>query len=496
MLPTLDAVATRTLSTNAAVGAITGGAALAALVVTFAMATNVRVGVGLMVAICFMAIALVSLPWAIALWLGMGFVAGSFPALYPALSAAAFGLVIGWLGELIRTPSTESAGTNRRWIYVLTPALAMWLLLTLAWAEDPVLARGQWVTWARALVVFFIIATTVRKPEHVRLLVGAFVAGAVASIVLGLLGVVGSAAVQASGALEEGRLTGGAGDPNLLAAGLVPGLVLAAALVTVSRRPLPRSLAIAAIPVMVIGMVLTQSRGAFIALGAMFVAALLFTTGKRVHVLLAGVGIVVVLAAAFAAYPDALTRVTGDSAGEAGAGEKGGSGRSDLWTVAWRVAKDHPVAGVGLENYQVVAPEYVREPGKLTFVDLISDKPHVVHNTYLGLLAECGVIGLALFVALVLAALNSARRAAQRFRQAGNVSQWVLAQSVLIAAIGMLTAVFFLSDGSDPRLWVLLALAPALGSASEPPQSGDEPDWRSESGAGHAASTEGATVFP
>ena len=39
------------------------------------------------------------------------------------------------------------------------PELAAWLLLTLAWAQDPILARGEWVTWARGLVVFFIVAT-------------------------------------------------------------------------------------------------------------------------------------------------------------------------------------------------------------------------------------------------------------------------------------------------------------------------------------------------
>jgi hypothetical protein len=41
---------------------------------------------------------------------------------------------------------------------------------------------------------------------------------------------------------------------------------------------------------------------------------------------------------------------------------------------------------------------------------------------------------------------------------------------VLLATIGMLTANVFVSDGHDPRLWVLLALGPALLAAALPPR--------------------------
>ena len=101
----------------------------------------------------------------------------------------------------------------------------------------------------------------------------------------------------------------------------------------------------------------------------------------------------------FAASPSAWQRVTSFN--------DGGNGRTELWHVAWEITKDHPVNGVGLNNYTIQAPLYVRKPGALRSVALIADKPHVVHNTYLQMLAEAGVIGLVLM--LVLARIDYSR---------------------------------------------------------------------------------------
>jgi hypothetical protein len=49
----------------------------------------------------------------------------------------------------------------------------------------------------------------------------------------------------------------------------------------------------------------------------------------------------------------------------------------------------------------------------------------------------------------------------------------MLARAVLVAAISMLIAAFFLSAAVDGRMWVLLALGPALlGIASRLPEGG------------------------
>jgi hypothetical protein len=54
--------------------------------------------------------------------------------------------------------------------------------------------------------------------------------------------------------------------------------------------------------------------------------------------------------------------------------------------IAWEIFKDHPIAGGGFNNYQILSPRYVPE----RYVEACFAK---VHNIYLLILAETGVLG-------------------------------------------------------------------------------------------------------
>ena len=79
----------------------------------------------------------------------------------------------------------------------------------------------------------------------------------------------------------------------------------------------------------------------------------------------------------------------------------GGTGRTDIWTVGWRMVEAQPLWGVGAGNFPVASIHYLLEPGALLRTDFIVDDPKVAHNTYLNVLAELGVVGLALFLAIL-----------------------------------------------------------------------------------------------
>ena len=86
----------------------------------------------------------------------------------------------------------------------------------------------------------------------------------------------------------------------------------------------------------------------------------------------------------------------------------------------------------------------------------------MTHNLYLQQLAETGVVGLALLLAIIAASCGAGMRAARRFDERGEPALAALARSSLVALIGFLTASLFISDGTDKRLWILLALGPTL----------------------------------
>jgi len=183
----------------------------------------------------------------------------------------------------------------------------------------------------------------------------------------------------------------------------------------------------------------------------------------------------------FAANPAALERVTAPD-------RYGGSGRIDLWRLAWREVGDRPIHGVGLDNFAVSALPYLREPGGLRGVDHI-ERGQEAHNLYLGLLAETGIVGLLLYLVIPLAGVRAALMAAHRFEATGDRDAEALARGVVVALVGALAGAFFLSDAADKRIWVLFALGPALLAASSIPSPSPDRRRRRLPGDGHGDAT-------
>jgi O-antigen ligase len=332
----------------------------------------------------------------------------------------------------------------------LAIALGAWAFASALWAPDVARARGRAFTLVLGLVLVFIVYGAIREPKHARWLVRGYVAGAVLSALVGLV-----VAAPAEG--DATRLSGGIGDPNELALVLVPGLALAFFAIPGASGELERWLLIASAGAMALALFETGSRGGLIALAASFAAALIFGGSRRPHVL-AGLLTFAALGIAYfalAAPPEVTGRVLHFTAG-------GGSGRTDLWAIARQVARDHPVVGVGIGNFEDVEPAYASRTTNLPAVDLIVDNPHVVHNSYLELLAETGVVGLALFVALVGAALALAWRAVRAFTRSGETDLELIGRGLLVGLVGMLAASIFLSAEYEKQLWLLLGFAAAL----------------------------------
>jgi O-antigen ligase len=332
----------------------------------------------------------------------------------------------------------------------LAIALGTWAFASALWAPDLARARGRAFTLVLSLVLIFIVYGAIRKPQHVRWLVRGYVAGAVASALVGLV-------VPAPAEGDASRLSGGIGDPNELALVLVPGLVLAFFAIPSARGAFEHSLLVVSAGVMAVSLLETGSRGGLVALAVSFAAGLIVGGKQRARVFVALLGFTALGVAYFAlaAPPEVSGRVLHFTAG-------GGSGRTDLWAIARQVAHDHPVLGVGIGNFEEVAPAYASRTTNLPAIDLVIDEPHVVHNSYLELLAELGVVGFALFVALVGAALGLGWRAVRAFARSGETDLELIARGLLIGLSGMLAASFFLSAEYEKQLWLLLGFATAL----------------------------------
>jgi O-antigen ligase len=165
-----------------------------------------------------------------------------------------------------------------------------------------------------------------------------------------------------------------------------------------------------------------------------------------------GALVLATVAVAFALNPAAWERITMD--------DTRGSGRVDIWTVAWSIFRDNPVTGVGVNNFGRVAPEYVRDVGPLENVQLVVKTPdRKVHNSFLELLSENGIPALVMFLAIAVACMRASLRAAKEFTARGQRELTALSHGLFLATTGLLASYFFMSPAVDRRLWILFGLS-------------------------------------
>ncbi len=176
-----------------------------------------------------------------------------------------------------------------------------------------------------------------------------------------------------------------------------------------------------AVLVMCAGLVLSASRGGILALGAEFVfLALIALTarsekreeGSRVKSLIRAGGVIGLgaasllaatlivgterLAANFAQAEDTVTAEILNN-------ER--FSRRDIWAATIEMVKAHPILGSGLGAYQVAYTRYDPSAG--------TQRVEQSHNDYLQILADAGIVGLALAILFVVLLLRRGLRAVQ-----------------------------------------------------------------------------------
>jgi O-antigen ligase len=370
-------------------------------------------------------------------------------------------LAISWLAAVASRKGARRAFVTAHPLFagVLVFFLA-WTTLSLTWAGSFGDGFQSVTRYLLSAFLFLIVFTAIRTRRHVEWLLGAFVVASLLSAAYGFITPPDPQGVQGSD-----RLAGTLGDANALAAVLVAGTVLALALAyELKRKPLIRISLIVIAALCLLCNLLTLSRGGLVALGVALVAAVIF--GGRWRALAAVTGVIVALSVvgffAFVATPAQTERVTNVQEG-------GGSGRTDLWTVGWRMVVAHPVRGVGAGNFQSESIHYLIEPGALHRTDLILGTQHVAHNTYLQVLSEMGIVALVPFMLILVFSLWCLLQAARLFGERGEHGMDMVSRATLVGLCGILAADFFVSGQFSKQLWLLLGLGPALLAMAKRP---------------------------
>jgi O-antigen ligase len=365
-----------------------------------------------------------------------------------------FAIYLALLGLVLR-PQGLIFPPPLRWAMVFI----LWALATALFAIAPETAWPALIERLKALVIFFVVVNTLRTPQQLRfyilLILVAFVIYPARGTLLGYL----------HGNTVFGRAIWNKiyNNPNDLAAItlLMLGLALAVATVKTQSARVRRAAA-ALVPVALLIILLTQSRGVFIGLLVGFGPPLLARLRKRPSGM---APVLVVLAVIAVLVPAAswhrlgtitnLTQTVGETHQSPSStpghtslyvrvAEESARGRFELLKIGVRIAASNPVLGVGIGCYneanERIAPEWGRRDA---------------HNTYIRLAAEMGLPGLLLWLGLVGSVLAEVRR-----RRARIVADDRMIQVLWIerAVIGFLVAGIFASYSGLTIFYLFLGI--------------------------------------
>jgi hypothetical protein len=300
--------------------------------------------------------------------------------------------VVGVMVLLAAVPAVFEAGRLRtpgsmQWLVL---ALYLWFCCSYFWTVDPAATLVKLRGYFQEMMIVWLVWEFAESPRDVRALLRAFVAG---SWVLALLTLVnfGSAEAVAAGQI---RFVAEGQDPNDVARFLDLGFPLAAVLSNCERQWPGRLLALGYLPLGLVAVVLTASRGGFVAaLLALTGCGLLLMRNHRRAVLAGAVALPVLGAGLWFAVP----RETFDRLATIPSQLESGdlNQRLNIWDAGWHAFVQAPLVGTGAGSFVIAA--------RLHPLD-------TAHNAALSILVGGGLCAFFLFAGVVALAARSVLR--------------------------------------------------------------------------------------
>jgi O-antigen ligase len=335
----------------------------------------------------------------------------------------------------------------------VSPALA-WagfflfaVLLSTLFAPDPADSVFDALRYVLFVVFFFLVLQLTQTIGDVLRVVRVFVLSCTLAGGWGLYGFV---------ALDLERAAGPIADPNDFAYLMVCALPLACYLLAEEKRR--RLLWGACCVVLIAATLATLSRGALVGLAALAPWAILTRRVPLSGVLLGIVTLLSVAGLAFALWAPLLN----DRLSAKGhIANKNVDAREALWTGAVRMAADRPLTGVGPGRFGIESSGYVRNNP----IPLGEDP--VVHNSYLHVLAETGLLGLVGFVGFLASSWRLLARGRRRAIGIGDRSGQRLATAMQASLLVAIVAGAFLSEQFTTPFWMIGALATVVAGVPQ-----------------------------
>jgi probable O-glycosylation ligase (exosortase A-associated) len=315
----------------------------------------------------------------------------------------------GWLISRERRGVTWNSRTVA--MVALVGAVGVSLFFSVPTPES---MASRYIEFAKIVgIALFTTALLYRLP-HLRMMVWVIALSfAFYGVKNGLTGILngGKPILQGPGGMLE--------DNNDFALALCMGLPMLIQIGASERNRVLRRGVYAMVPLCLLAVLLTHSRGGFLALTAMTLM-LIWRSRNRMAAfgVLAVAGIVALpfIPESFIERISTLTDYQSDGSA---------MGRLAAWQTAINMALDNPVWGVGLAKFQAAYPDYAS--------GLAHETARVTHNAYLQIWAECGSIALGLYLFLIASTFWSLARVRAQAKRL-YTSSWILNYAAMFEA--------------------------------------------------------------
>lgn len=334
--------------------------------------------------------------------------------------------------QRIKPPPDKPKWYQNRALQLLV-AYTVWLWIQNLWALDPEENFAAAVLFSKYILLFYLIYRLVDTPAELHRFLLVHVLGC---FYLGWL---------AYNAPVSGRLDGvggpGIDEANAFAMHLGTGVVAGAMLILVGPRWY-RWISFAVMPFILNGIVLSGSRGAFLALVCAALVLVLFkprTHRKRFYVL-GALAVVLFLVLGQSLYWERISSIGAAATEDEQSMDSSAASRFAIVDAQLRMAAAYPW-GTGHRGTAVLSPQYIEERYLTSSPnDPAGQKRRSSHNTFMTALVEQGIPGAVMYVWMLLWCYSSLRQQRRVARRA-NWPPEEVAQLAVIAGVLMLVFV-------------------------------------------------------
>jgi O-antigen ligase len=303
------------------------------------------------------------------------------------------------------------------------------------------------LTLCLSIVLCFVLILLVRDERTLYMATWTLILGGVFSIISPVFFNLGSAS-----GYEVTRYGGLWGDQNEFCALLLAILPLAVLNIIISRGKFYKFLSIAISATLTIGVVLTYSRGGFLALCVMIVLAIFkISTGRnRIKILAITIPCMVIAFALIYYFFSAEIIARMETLNVLSSQETVAKDESlrlryyFYFELVPKIFSEHPILGVGLRQIILYNPFH-----------------YYAHNTYLEVLTGTGIVGFVPFI-LILFFTWKELRSVQKHRDGNGFFLRSYASALEIGFLGYLFAGLFVSLDVNKMLWLIISIAAVI----------------------------------